>query len=233
MPIENLSYTHPIENLSFSYTHPNVPLLRRVFNAADSDSIKFCDREIALLLQFVQIYCARTSEPLTDSDKKFLAVCAKNVRGTPHSSPQLLLQLKLSAEQALVQPAIDLLRQAISLRDQALQQEQEAISLRDKAAQQEKQAISLRDQALQQEKQAPQQEKQAAQQEKQAAQQEQQAPQPPTMAELMQEQLRAMYEEEENMQHFPRSKIIRDPSQFSQTSQVNKVYGGSSSSNSR
>ena len=130
------------------------------------------------------------------------------MRGSRSSFRPFVEQLQSSATQALAQPA--LAQPALAQPDLALQQQ--AIFLRWQAAQQEQQAISLR---------------------WQAAQQEQQAPQPLTTAELMEQQLRAMDEEEENMQSVDRSQIIRYPSQSPRASQVDQVYGGSSSSNSR
>ena len=215
----------PIEHLS--HTHTNTTLLRKVLHQAESQispvlSIRCCENEIQQLLEVVQKYCERTSEPLTVSDKKFLEACKKNVHGSRPSFRPFVEQLQSSATQALAQqalaqpalaqPALALQQQAISLRLQAAQQEQQAISLRLQAVQQEQQAISLRLQAVQQ---------------------EQQAPQPPTTAELMEQQLRAMDEEEENMQSVDRIQIIRYPSQSPRTYQVDQVYGDSFSSNSR
>ena len=178
----------PIENLS--YTLPNKALLRKVLDQAESQNraesqispvsiIKCCDNEIQLLLKFVQKYVARPPEPLTVSDTKFLEACKKNVRGTPHSPRTLVEKLQSLATQALAQPTLAQQQQAISLRWQAAQQEW---------------------QAAQQQWQAPQQEWQAPQQEWQAPQQERQAPQLPTTAELMRQQITAIYEEEEEWQ---------------------------------
>ena len=77
----------PIEHLS--HTHTNTTLLRKVLHQAESQispvlsirccekSIRCCENEIQQLLEVVQKYCERTSEPLTVSDQKFLEACKK------------------------------------------------------------------------------------------------------------------------------------------------------------